>query len=135
MNDIVEVQLSRVIIQEKADAQYIHLRERDGERAFPIVIGLHEAAEIHSKLCKVRNRRPLTHDLIGNIVATVDWKIRRVVITDLKDATFHAVLVLTDDNGTERAVDCRPSDAIALAVQTEARIYVAKKVLDMVSPE
>ncbi|MEM7204219.1 MAG: bifunctional nuclease family protein [Planctomycetota bacterium] len=131
MDDPLEVQLSRLIIQDKADQQFIHLRERFGDRSFPIVIGFNEAWEIQSKLLKQRTRRPMTHDLIGSILRALECQIRRVVITELRDNTFFAVLVLhLPHEDQERDVDCRPSDAIALAVQMGVPIFVARKVLD-----
>jgi len=136
MDETVEVQLSRVVIQDKAEQQYIHLRERHGERAFPILIGFNEAWEIQSKLLKFRARRPMTHDLIGGILAKLECKVNRVIITELKDSTFFAVLELeANGTGEPRRVDCRPSDAIALAVQLGAPIFVAKQVLDIVAPD
>ena len=132
--DLVEVELSRVVIQEKDDHQFIHLREREGsKRSFPIVIGFNEAAEINRKLRNVEVMRPLTHDLIGRVLASLDATVDRVVISELRDSTFYATLVLKC-NGAERLVDCRPSDAICIAVQTHAQIYVAKQVLDQVAP-
>lgn len=134
MEDTVEMQLSRVIIQDKHDHQYIQLQELSGERSFPIVIGFNEAWEIHRKLRKLRAPRPMTHDLIGRVIDQLQHKLHRVVITELKDNTFYAVLVLVDEGGEERVVDCRPSDAIALAVQTGAKIFVSEQVLDIVAP-
>ena len=132
-DDTVEVELSRVVLQEKDDHQFIHLRERDGKRSFPIVIGFNEAAEINRKLRGQQVMRPLTHDLIGLVLESVNARLDRVVISDLRDSTFFATLVL-QCNGERKLVDCRPSDAICLAVQTEARIFVSKKVMDIVAP-
>jgi len=134
MDDTIEMQLSRVIIQDKSDQQYIQLQDQAGERSFPIVIGFNEAWEIHRKLRKLRAPRPLTHDLIGRVIHQLGHELRRVVITELKDSTFYAVLVLTSEDGSEHVVDCRPSDAIALAVQASAKIFVSKEVLDIVAP-
>jgi bifunctional DNase/RNase len=131
--DLVEVELSRVVIHEKGDQQFIHLRERSGERSFPIVIGFNEAAEINRKLRSLAAPRPMTHDLIGRILETLDWKLLRVAVTELRDSTFYAVLEL-DHDGERRYVDCRPSDAIALAVQMRSPVFVSKKVLDVVAP-
>ncbi len=132
--DLVEVELSRIVIQEKDDHQFIHLREREGaKRSFPIVIGFNEAAEINRKLRGLQAVRPLTHDLIGRVLESLDAVVERVVISELRDSTFYATLVLLS-NGTQRLVDCRPSDAICLAVQTQAQIYVSKQVLDIVAP-
>jgi bifunctional DNase/RNase len=131
--DLIEVELARVVLQEKGDSQYIHLRDRSNGRTFTIVIGWNEAAEINRKLCDQQTQRPLTHDLIGRILATVGWRLARVIVNELRDNTFFAVLVLVDPDGVEKTVDCRPSDAIALAVQFKAALFVAKEILDQVS--
>jgi bifunctional DNase/RNase len=136
--ELVEVELARVVIQQKGDHQYIHLRERNGSRSFPIVIGFNEVEEINRKLCGVQAPRPLTHDLVGRVLKTLGHRLTRVVITELREGTFFANLVLQPiDPGAgadqERTVDCRPSDAIALAVQTHARIFVTREVIDVVA--
>ena len=135
MEDWVEIELARIIIQQKGDQQYLHLRERHGDRSFPIVIGFNEIEEINRKLRKVAVPRPLTHDLIGRVLQAAGHRIRRVIITELRDATFYANLVLEDDAGEEKNVDCRPSDAIALAVQVGAPMFVARDVFDVVAPQ
>ena len=139
--DLVEVELSRVVIHQKGDQQYIHLRERHGSRGFPIVIGFHEVEEINRKLCGVQPPRPLTHDLVGRILATTGFRLQRVVVNELREGTFFAILVLVPRDApegavdVERTVDCRPSDAIALAVQTGASIHVARTVFDEVATD
>lgn len=139
--DLVEVELARVVIHQKGDQQYIHLRERRGKRGFPIVIGFHEVEEINRKLCGVQPPRPLTHDLVGRILAALGHRLHRVIINELREGTFYATLVLmprdagTAASGGERIVDCRPSDAIALAVQTGAPILVAREVFDALATE
>lgn len=138
--ELVEVELSRVVIHQKGDQQFIHLRERKGHRSFPIVIGFNEVEEINRKLCGVQPPRPLTHDLVGRILAALGHRLHRVVINELREGTFYATLVLVPrDKGTaggeERIVDCRPSDAIALAVQTGAPILVARDVFDAVAAD
>ncbi len=134
MEDLVEVELSRLILQPKGEQQYIHLRVLEGERTFPIVIGFYEAAEIHRKLSGDKFERPMTHDLIGRILFATEWTLRRVVVNALNDNTFYACLDLVHGS-EERIVDCRPSDAIALAVQLTAPIFVAREVLDQVAPQ
>jgi uncharacterized protein len=135
--DLVEVELARVVIQHKGDHQFLHLREKEGGRSFPIVIGFNEVEEINRKLTGQQVPRPLTHDLVGRVIKTLGWRLQRVVITELRDATFYANLVLVPGDaagakaGTERLVDCRPSDAIALAVQTNARIF--RDVIDVLT--
>ncbi len=141
--ELVEVELARVVIHQKGDQQYIHLRERHGNRSFPIVIGYHEVEEINRKLCGVQPPRPLTHDLVGRVVTTLGHRVQKVVINELREGTFYAMLVLVpkdaasgaEDPAAERTVDCRPSDAIALAVQTGASIHVARSVFDEVAVE
>ncbi len=134
--DLVEVELSRVVIHQKGDQQYIHLRERHGNRGFPIVIGFHEVEEINRKLCGVKPPRPLTHDLVGRILTALGHRLARVVVNELREGTFFATLVLVPSDapqGPEHTVDCRPSDAIALAVQTGAPIFVAREVFEAVA--
>ena len=134
MSDLIEVQLSRVVIQQKDDQQFIHLEERSGHRGFPIVIGFTEAAEIRRQLIGEEHTRPMTHDLITRILKSLNFRLSKVIISDLRDTTFYATLVLEGGDG-EKYVDCRPSDAIALAVQTGAPVFVARKVLDIVAPD
>ena len=134
MSDLIEVQLSRVVLQQKEEQQFIHLKEKEGHRGFPIVIGFHEAAEIRRKLIGEENARPMTHDLITRIMSSLNFELTKVIISELREATFYATLVLEYED-EEKYVDCRPSDAIALAVQTGARVYVARKVLDEVAPD
>ena len=125
----VRMQLSRIIINENADQQYIFLREDDGERSFAIVIGLFEATSIDRRVKGNRGPRPLTHDLIANIVDQMGGEIAEVHITELKDATYFAKLKIIH-NGETLEVDSRPSDAIALAVTVNAPIYVVEDVLE-----
>jgi bifunctional DNase/RNase len=129
---MIEMELAKVIIRDQEDSQFVFLREKAGTRSFPIVIGAFEALEISRKLKEIPMARPLTHDLIGRVIKTLEWKLDRIVVNDLKDSTFFAVLVLK--NGEEsRNVDCRPSDAIALALQVRCPIFVEESVLDAVS--
>lgn len=135
--DLVEVELVRIVIRQKADQQYIHLRERHGSRSFPIVIGFNEIDEINRKLHGFQTPRPLTHDLVGRVITAVGRRLARVVVNELRDDTFYAILVLApvDAEGPEITVDCRPSDAIALAVQCKSPIHVARDVFEQVATE
>lgn len=126
---MIQVELSAVVINERSDEQVITLREVEGGRTLPIVIGMFEAFAI-DRLVKERTaERPLTHDLMEALVLALGARVARVVIDDLKDETFFAkvVLRLGDD---ERSVDARPSDAITLALKTGCPVFVAEKVLD-----
>src|SRR5262245_2422789 len=131
--DVVHLALSRIIISETNDEQFIVLKEVDGERAFPIVIGIWEAVAIDRNIKGKKTPRPMTHDLIENVIAGLDCSLDRIVVTELKDRTFYARLILRR-NGKMVEVDSRPSDAIALAVQMKAPIYVNESVLDEVTP-
>jgi len=128
----IRVQLVHIMITETADQQVIVLKEAEGERAFPIVIGFFEAAAIDRRIKGHRFPRPLTHDLLGGIIQSLGGRLAKVVISDLKDHTFYANLVI-ERNGSEIHVDARPSDAIALAVAEDTPIYVEDHVLDAVA--
>ena len=129
---MVEVELSRIIINERSDEQVIVLREKEGEREFPILIGIYEATAIDRGVKEYRTPRPLTHDLICLILRTLDAQVERVIVTDLRDQTFYSKLVLRH-GGETYDVDSRPSDAIALAVQLAAPIYVEEAVFEALS--
>ena len=93
------------------------LKERQAERYLPIWIGSPEADAITVRLQSIQTPRPLTHDLLGSVIATLGASVQRVVVTDLANDTFYAKLVLSMPDGAELEVDCRPSDAIAMAVR------------------
>ena len=126
---MIQVELSAVVINERSDEQVITLREVDGGRTLPIVIGMFEAFAI-DRLVKERTaERPLTHDLMEALVLALGARVTRVVIDDLKDETFFAKVVLQRGDD-ERSVDARPSDAITLALKTGCPVFVTEKVLD-----
>jgi bifunctional DNase/RNase len=126
---MVECELSRIVIRDNSDAHYIYLKEKGGKRAFPIEIGFYEAAEINRKAMGTKTPRPLTHDLLRNAVADLGGKIRGIEVNELRESTFFATLVLEQNDKVHR-VDCRPSDAIALAVAESVPIHVAESVLN-----
>ena len=131
---MVEMELSRIIINERSDQQVIVLKEKTGERAFPILIGIYEATAIDRGIKEYRTPRPLTHDLIASMLRTLDVTLERVVVNDMRNKTFYAKLVLAQ-NGRTVEVDSRPSDAIAVAVLFGAPIFVEEKVIDEVVSE
>jgi bifunctional DNase/RNase len=104
---------------------------KDGdERVFlPIWVGIFEANAIALQLENIATPRPMTHDLLRNLIETVQGKVRRVIISELKDSTFYALIDMTVGE-KQLEIDARPSDAIALALRTEAPIFVAQDVLD-----
>lgn len=124
----VQMELRRIIISEVDDHQVIILKEVDGERSFPIVIGIFEATSIDRRVKGIPSPRPLTHDLITAVVDQLGAEIQDIVISDLEDHTYFAKLRVRND-GELVEVDCRPSDAIALAVTAKVPIYVSEQVL------
>jgi bifunctional DNase/RNase len=129
---MVEVELVKIVIRDTSEQQYIFLKEKSGERVFPIVIGYFEASAIDRHVRGVGTPRPMTHDLLSNVVEALGARILRVVVNRLHENTFYARLYVQQDE-SEVDIDCRPSDAIALAVQSESPIYVAEEVLEAVT--
>src|SRR5437870_9391296 len=126
---MVLMELSRIFIREMTDMQIIELTEVDGDRTFPIVIGLPEAFAIERRLKGIEIPRPQTHDLLGSVIKSLGGQLNRIVINDLSEGTFFAKLIV-DQDGREIEVDSRPSDAIALGVSEDVPIYVAEHVLE-----
>jgi len=128
----VEVELSRIIINETSDQQVIVLKERNGTRAFPIVIGIVEIFAIDRRLKGIKPPRPMTHDLLANVIDGLGARVERIVIDDLRNHTFYAKIHLGID-GRSVQIDSRPSDALALCAALEAPIFVAEHVFDLTS--
>lgn len=124
----IQMELKRIIKSEVHEQQVIVLREVDGERSFPIVIGIFEATSIDRRVKNIVPPRPLTHDLIVNIVEQLGAEIQDILISDLQDHTYYAKLRVRKD-GELVEIDCRPSDAIAVAVTARVPIWVAEDVL------
>lgn len=106
------------------------LRVKDTDRYLPIWIGPTEADAIALKLQNVNVPRPLTHDLLAGVIASLDATVDKIVVSDLSDDTFYAKIVLQVNGGDTMEVDARPSDALALAVRTEAPIFAESSVVD-----
>ena len=131
----IQMQLARIIISELTDNQIIYLQEVDGEREFPILIGIFEATNIDRRVKEKESYqppRPLTHDLIVRVAETLGATVDSVVISDLSDHTYFAHLRLKKSDGELVEIDSRPSDAIAVAVtfNPPLPIYVNEHVLD-----
>jgi len=124
----VQMELRRIIISEVDEHQVIVLKEVEGDRSFPIVIGIFEATTIDRRVKGIQSPRPLTHDLIAAVVSQLGGEIQDIVISDLEDHTYYARLRI-QSGGELIEVDCRPSDAIALAVAAKVPIYVSEQVL------
>jgi bifunctional DNase/RNase len=128
----IEAELSRIIINEMSDQQIIVLKELDGERSFPIVIGIVEIFAIDRRLKGIKPARPMTHDLLANVIENLGARIEKIVINDLRHHVFYARIHLSL-NGHIIEIDSRPSDAIALGTATSAPIFVAEHVFDQAS--
>lgn len=109
--------LSHILLEEQGDQQVIFVTEKDGVRRIPIVIGPLEATAIDRAVKGTRFPRPLTHDLLLNLIQTLGHQLSEVRIVELREGTFFAELLLTSDSGSTITIDCRPSDAIALLVR------------------
>jgi bifunctional DNase/RNase len=130
------MELSRIIISEINDQQVIYLKEVEGDRTFPILIGLFEATSIERRVKHKNSPRPLTHDLLVNTVESLGGELQDVVISELKEHTYYAKLRVRHD-GELIEIDARPSDAIAVAVTCDPvlPIYVSEEVLNDVLGE
>jgi bifunctional DNase/RNase len=126
---MIEVTVAGLGIAPPSSLPLLLLKERDGERVLPVGIGPLEAQAIVMPLQGVKPPRPMTHDILVEIVVSLGGHLRRVEIVDLIESTFHARLML-ETGGEERTYDIRPSDAVALAVRTETPIFVAEAVFD-----
>ncbi len=126
----VHMELSRILIRENNDYQIIELREVDGDRSFPIVIGLPEAQAIERRLRGIEIKRPQTHELLANVIESFGGELVSITINDLSDHTFFATIDVKRTDGQMINIDSRPSDAIALGVAKSVPIYVAEHVLE-----
>lgn len=126
---MIEMELNKIVIDEKRHDQLIVLKEKAGSRVLPIVIGLVEASAIKLKLSGFNPPRPLTHDLLHSAIADLGAKIEKIIIDKLEENTFHAKVVLKTASGQEKIVDARPSDSIALAVRAHAPIFIEDDII------
>ncbi|MHC4443459.1 MAG: bifunctional nuclease family protein [Planctomycetota bacterium] len=124
----VRMDLARIVISDTSEQQIIVLSERSGIRQFPIVIGITEAWAIDRRVKDITTPRPLTHDLLANVIKDLNGELEKIVVHDLREHTFYAKLVIRQ-NGKLIEVDARPSDAIALGVAGDTPIYVEESVL------
>jgi bifunctional DNase/RNase len=127
---MIPIELSKIIIDEKRQDQIIILKEKEGTRQFPIVIGVLEASSIKMKLSKIEPPRPMTHDLLSNVIVALGAKVNSLIIDELVDNTFHSKIELKMRNGRKKQIDARPSDGVALAVRANADIFVTEEVLE-----
>jgi len=127
---MVEMMLSKIKIDENRSEQVIVLREREGNRFLPVVIGIAEVNAIKLKLSGIDPPRPLTHDLLLTTIQELGAKLREIHIDKLENNTFYAKLVLNRNGSGEIKIDARPSDSVALALRAGAPIYCSEEVLN-----
>jgi uncharacterized protein len=126
---LIEMSIKGLMVDPITNMPIVILKDKLGERILRIWVGLFEANAIALQIENVSTPRPMTHDLLRNIITDLDGSVDRVVVSDLKDNTFFAVIHLTV-HGERIAIDARPSDAIALALRTRSPILVEESVID-----
>ncbi len=125
----VECKISKIIINEQNDAQIIWIQEVDGQRAFAVIVGFFEASSLRDRIRGFKPPRPMTHNLVTNCIRDLGGALKRVVVTELKENTYFANLIV-EREGQTIAVDARPSDGLVLAMQESVPIFVADDVLN-----
>jgi bifunctional DNase/RNase len=126
---LIEMTIKGLMVDPITNMPIVILKDKDGERVLPIWVGIFEANAIALQIENIATPRPMTHDLLRNIITDLDGRVDRVVVSDLKENTFYAIVHLTV-RGERIAVDARPSDAIALALRTRAPILVEETVIE-----
>ena len=126
---LIEMTIKGLMVDPITNMPVIILKDKEGERVLPIWVGIFEANAIALQIENIATPRPMTHDLIRNIIADLEGQVDRVVVCEFKDETFYAVIHMTV-RGERLAVDARPSDAIALALRTKSPILVEEGVID-----
>jgi uncharacterized protein len=126
---LIEMTIKGLMVDPITNLPIVILKDKQGERVLPIWVGIFEANAIALQIENIATPRPMTHDLLRNVIADLDGRVDRIVVSDLKDNTFYAVIHLTV-RGERVAIDSRPSDAIALALRTHSPILVEESVID-----
>lgn len=126
---LIEMTIKGLMVDPITNTPIIILRDQDGQRILPIWVGVYEANAIALQIENIQTPRPMTHDLLKNVIQDLQAAVERIVVCDLKDNTFFALVHLQTANGPV-AIDARPSDAIALALRTRAPILVDEQVID-----
>lgn len=129
--NLVEVKIGALIMDPNTNTPIVVLKGIDSETVLPIWVGAFEANAIALEIEKVVPQRPMTHDLLRNVIIECRLSASSVVITDLLENTFYARIELKDQNDEPVMLDARPSDAIALALRLDCPIYVEQKVIDL----
>jgi bifunctional DNase/RNase len=125
----IEVKIRALMMDPNSGTPIIILKDVNSETMLPIWVGAYEANAIALEIEKIAPPRPMTHDLLRNLIVELGLKVERVVVTSLRDNTFYAVIELSGDNGDAMRLDSRPSDAIALALRADCPIFVDLEVI------
>jgi bifunctional DNase/RNase len=128
---LIEVKIGALIMDPNTNTPIVVLKGINSETILPIWVGAYEANAIALEIEKVTAQRPVTHDLLKNFIVEVGFSLSKIIITDLRNNTFYALLELKDRKGKITVLDSRPSDAIALALRLDCAIYVEEKVFDI----
>jgi hypothetical protein len=126
---MIEMTIKGLMVDPITNMPIVILKDKQGDRVLPIWVGIFEANAIALQIENITTPRPMTHDLLKNVIKDLDGQVERVVVCDLKDNTFYAVIYLSV-RGESVAIDARPSDAIALALRTRSPILVDESVID-----
>ena len=125
----IEMSIKGLMVDPITNTPIVILRDKDGQKVLPIWVGIFEANAIALQIENIATPRPMTHDLLRNIIHDLKATVQKIVVCDLQENTFYALIYLTL-NGDTVAIDARPSDAIALALRARAPIFVEEKVID-----
>lgn len=125
----IEMTIKGLMIDPITNMPIVILKDKEGDRVLPIWVGVFEANAIALQIENISTPRPMTHDLLRNILSEIEADVQRIVVCELKENTFYAMIYL-DREGQTMAVDARPSDAIALALRTKAPIFVEDEVVE-----
>jgi bifunctional DNase/RNase len=125
----IEVKIRALMMDPNSGTPIIILKDVNSETMLPIWVGAYEANAIALEIEKIAPQRPMTHDLLRNLIIEMGAQVERVVVTDLRDNTFFAVIEMSTSDGTTLMLDSRPSDAIALALRADCPIYVDMDVI------
>lgn len=128
---LVEVKIGALIMDPNSNSPIVVLKGVDSDTILPIWVGAFEANAIALEIEKIVPQRPMTHDLIRNLITEIGYRVVRVIINDLRDNTFYAQIELASETGQTVSLDARPSDAIALALRSDCAIFAEQKVLDI----
>ena len=125
----IEMTIKGLMVDPITNTPIVILRDREGDRVLPIWVGIFEANAIALQIENIATPRPMTHDLLRNVIQDLKASVQKIVVCDLQENTFYALIYLELNGGTV-AIDARPSDAIALALRTRAPIFVEDTVID-----